>query len=271
MLDIIIPVLIVALFLALLYSLFCAAFADYTFERKALKNSLSPKRLWELFKYKQTFVREHPDYFFPSGLMVFCGVQGSGKTLSATQYIQKLSYIYPKAIIVTNTDLSCLNPESKVIPYDGIECLKTISNGEQGVIYFIDEIHLEFNSLESKNIPIEVMVEIAQQRKQRKHIIGTTQVFGRMAKPLREQINIAVICKKLMGCLQYNKFVKGEESSEEDGKIVAPVLMRSLWWHSPRYYANYDTFAKMRRYNDLWNGVPYSAPHNIDVKVVNKK
>ncbi|MFQ9701887.1 MAG: hypothetical protein ACLR0U_04940 [Enterocloster clostridioformis] len=45
----------------------------------------------------------------------------------------------------------------------------------------IDEIHLEFNSLESKNIDIEVMIEVSQQRKQRKHIIGTSQVYEWLA------------------------------------------------------------------------------------------
>ena len=58
-----------------------------------------------------------------------------------------------------------------VVEYDGIDCLKEIENGEEGVLYLIDEIHLEFNSLESKNIPIEVIIEISQQRKQRKHIV----------------------------------------------------------------------------------------------------
>lgn len=58
-----------------------------------------------------------------------------------------------------------------IVEYDGIDCLKEIENGEEGVLYLIDEIHLEFNSLESKNIPIEVIIEISQQRKQRKHIV----------------------------------------------------------------------------------------------------
>ena len=56
------------------------------------------------------------------------------------------------------------------------------------MLYFIDELHLELNSLESKNIDIDVMVEISQQRKQRKHIVGTSQVYMRLAKPIREQI-----------------------------------------------------------------------------------
>lgn len=52
-----------------------------------------------------------------------------------------------------------------------LTALKILKIGIDGVIYFIDEIHLEFNSLESKNVPIEIMVEISQQRKQRKHIV----------------------------------------------------------------------------------------------------
>ena len=54
------------------------------------------------------------------------------------------------------------------IEYDGLDCLKYINNRDLGVVFFIDELHLELNSLESKNIDIDVMVEISQQRKQRK-------------------------------------------------------------------------------------------------------
>lgn len=73
--------------------------------------------------------------------------------------------------------------------------LAKYSNGEFGVIYLIDEIQLYFNSLKSKNINPEVMVQISQQRKQRKHIVATSQVFGRMAKPLREQFSSVLVCK----------------------------------------------------------------------------
>ena len=134
-------------------------------------------------KFKRDFKRIHTDYFQPEGLLVFCGCQGSGKTLSAVNYISKLSYEYPKCIIVSNTELTNLNPVSKVVEYNGMKSLTDIENGEFGVLYFIDEIHLEFNSLESKNIGPEVFTEIAQQRKQRKHIVGTSQVYGRLAKP----------------------------------------------------------------------------------------
>ena len=142
-----------------------------------------------------------------------------------------------------------------VIPYDGIKSLTSHNNGLCGVIYFIDEIHLEFNSLESKNIPIEIMIEVSQQRKQRKHIIGTSQVYMRMAKPFREQIKNVVICKKYFNCIQFNKLIDGETAREEGGKLKADVKKNIVWFHSPSAYSSYDTFAKMKRYSKEWNGV----------------
>ena len=166
-----------------------------------LKGSLDISNVFSSLSYKRKFDREHPDYFEPEGLLVFCGGQGAGKTLSAVQYVIKLCECYPRAKLCTNVDIVGLPEYTEVIEYDGIDSLTSISNGEYGVIYLIDEIHLEFNSLESKNIDIDVMIEISQQRKQRKHIVGTTQVYGRMAKPLREQIKNVVVCKNFFKLL----------------------------------------------------------------------
>ena len=41
--------------------------------------------------YNKEFRAEHPEYFDPDGIMVFCGPQGSGKTLSMIQYAYRLS------------------------------------------------------------------------------------------------------------------------------------------------------------------------------------
>ena len=129
-----------------------------------LTNSLNGSRnilnLLRTKRYKKNFKKEHPTYFDPDGLLVFCGAQGTGKTLSAVNYVRDLTWIYPKVKLVTNVDIKGLNPVVQVIEYDGIHCLTTIENGYEGVIFFIDEIHLEFNSLESKNIPIEAMIEV---------------------------------------------------------------------------------------------------------------
>lgn len=140
------------------------------------------------------------------------------------------------------------------IEYDGLDSLKYISNGECGVVYFIDELHLELNSLESKNIDIEVMIEISQQRKQRKKIIGTSQVFMRLAKPLREQVFDIVMCECYLKFFQFNKAIDGFTAKEEDGKIKAQVKKRCFYFHTYEMYNRYDTLAKMKRYNQEWQG-----------------
>lgn len=219
-----------------------------------LRNSLNPVNGLKVVKYNIDFRASHPDYFDPSGLLVFCGSQGSGKTLSAVSYVKKLCERYKKAILVTNVSISGLPEWTKVIEYDGLDCLKNISNGYYGVIYLIDEIHLEFNSLESKNIPIEVMVEISQQRKQRKHIVGTTQIYARMAKPLREQIKHVILCRCILGLFQFNTYIDGDKTIEIDGHLHTETCKRLFWWHRPDLYTAYDTFAKMKRYREEWQG-----------------
>lgn len=263
----------------------------FVMNKEALRNSINPIGLFQTLRYRWLDLRNHPYYFRTFGTCVFCGAQGEGKTLSAVQYILKLCDEYPRCILVSNVaikdrpfnaelvqldngdyvvqslkDGSVINTEvilerseqedyePVTIEYTGLEMLKYVNNNEYGVIFFIDEIHLELNSLESKNVDIEVMVEISQQRKQRKHIVGTSQIFMRMAKPLREQIHDIVICRCLFGVLQFNKWIKGDTAVEKNGKLEAEVKGHFFWWHRPEYYEQYDTYTKMRRYNKEWNG-----------------
>jgi hypothetical protein len=162
-----------------------------------------------------------------------------------------------------------------IVEYSGLDCLKYLNNGYQGVIFLVDELHLELNSLESRNIDIDVIVEISQQRKQRKHIIGTSQEYMRLAKPLREQIRDLVVCKCYMGRYQVNKWVDGSTIVEKDGHIVAKVKKNSFFWHTPAMYAAYDTYAKMRRYNAEWKGrarvdTIYAAEGGITIQTKGK-
>ncbi len=260
--------------------------------KQCMKNGFNIADVVDLIKWKINDYREHPYWFRTFGTCVFCGAQGEGKTLSAVQYVLNIAKEYPHCVIVSNVAIRDLpfntilkydketqqyvlvyQPTGEVIntqwilehagdedfqhiciEYTGLEMLKYVNNNEYGVVFLIDEIHLELNSLESKNIDIEVMVEISQQRKQRKHIVGTSQVYMRMAKPLREQIHDIILCSNLFGFIQYNRWVKGESCYEENGKLKADVNGRFIWTHSPDMYAQYDTYTKMKRYNQEWNG-----------------
>lgn len=186
--------------------------------------------------------------------------------MSAVQFIEQLTFDYPKAILVTNTEMKNINFLTEVVEYKGLDSLLEIENGENGVIYFIDEIHLEMNSLESKNLSMDTIVELSQQRKQRKLIVGTSQVFMRMAKPLREQVKNVIICKNFFRLLQVNRYVDNEFAYEKDGKLCSDRSKMFFWFHSPRLYNSYDTYAKMKRYKNEWrNGNEKQDIYSTDV------
>lgn len=215
--------------------------------KKSFKNSLSLSALASAVKYKLEFDKLHPDYFYPDGLVVFFGAQGSGKTLSAVSYVKNLMEFYPKAILVSNVDISGIDSD-RCFDYEGPNSLSAYNNGEYGVIFLIDEIQIDFNSLESKGIDPGVVREICQQRKQRKTIIGTSQVYSRVSKPLREQVKYGVMCHNLLGVLQYNKVIDGQTvQMSDDGRMSADKLKSFLWWHSRELYEQYDTYAKIFR------------------------
>lgn len=219
--------------------------------RKFLRGDLNLEGLFGSRDYNKEFRRLHPEYFDPEGLLVFTGPQGSGKTLSAVRYCMRVLDEYPDCLFCSNVTIK--GYEDRTIPYDGMGCLSGLENGFAGVLYLIDEIHLEFNSLESKNISVEEMTEFAQQRKQRKHIVGTSQVFFRMAKSLREQVKNVVLCRQVVPYLQCNTLIDGTTAYEQDGALIAETKGSFYWFHSPELYASYDTYAKMHRYRKEWN------------------
>ena len=215
--------------------------------------SLDPVNMLRVVKYNQDFRKQHPEFFDPEGIIVFCGMQGAGKTISAVQYVQKLCEKYPQVKVCSNMTLK-LPEDIEFIPWDGVHCFTDIDNGYAGVIYLLDEIHLEFNSLESKKMDSNIFTVVSQQRKQRKHIVGTSQVFSRIAKPFREQFRYAVACRTLFKCIQINSLIDAKNAHEENGEVVASSIKRFFWFHSPQLYDSYDTYAVMNRYRQDWGG-----------------
>lgn len=213
-----------------------------------MKGDLSPSGIFSSWKYKHDFAKAHPEYFGPDGITVFCGPQGSGKTLSMVNYAYNLAKFYPNCLIVSNVDLIGFPYPERIFKWSGVRDLMSYHNGYSGVLYLIDEMHILFNSLESKNIDFSVFQEISQQRKQRKHIVGTSQVFQRLAKPFREQFKYAVVCNCLLGCIQFNRVLDGAYCSESsDGSIHCDKVSKYFYVHTPQMYERYDTYAKIER------------------------
>lgn len=98
-------------------------------ETQLLDGSLNPVNVARVIKHNHDFYTAHPGYFKPEGLLVFCGEQGSGKTLSAVQYVKKLCEEYPRAILCTNVEIHGLPPDTQVVEYNGLDCLKSLEMG----------------------------------------------------------------------------------------------------------------------------------------------
>ena len=209
------------------------------------KGSLNPKNLLRTLIYKLRFARDNPDYFYPAGIWVFCGPQGSGKTLSAVKCLREMCNQYPRALVVSNIELK--NFDRPVIPFTDYRQLVEMTNGVEGIIFFLDEIHVLWNSLESKEIPVSEMACFCQMRKDRRVILGTSQVYGRIAKPIREQLQYIVNCRNFLNLIQFNQILDPSEAIEKNGSVESKVLGNQIWFHSPDLYGSYDTLFKIEK------------------------
>ena len=196
---------------------------------------------------------KNKDYFKPSGVSVYVGWQGGGKTLSAVYHVDRLMSIFPRCKLVTNIIFNndLIDYSDRIIYFQSVdelaEKLVKVNNGECGVIYLIDEIQTYFNALDSKNIPPYVFTEISQQRKQRKLIIGTSQLWDRMAKPFREQANYEIRCNTLFNVLTVQTVIDAHTLKMDDktGRSVGNVIKRGWFFHNRRIRNMYDTYQKV--------------------------
>ena len=57
--------------------------------------------------------KAHPDWLRLNGILCFCGEQGSGKTLSAVQYVRNVCHMYPRMKVISNIEL-CLDVDNVI-------------------------------------------------------------------------------------------------------------------------------------------------------------
>lgn len=132
--------------------------------------------------------------FKPYGLTCFVGRQGGGKTISMVEYLDRMTELYPDAIVVTN-----FNYIKQDMPFTSWRQFTEVRNGLDGVIFAIDELQNEYNSNNWKDFPEDLLSVVTMQRKQRIKIVATSQVFTRVVKQLREQCYEVVECKTFFG------------------------------------------------------------------------
>jgi len=198
------------------------------------------------------------------GFWLFCGLGGSGKTLSMVEYLNRMHFKYPKLKIYTN--FNYLYADGKIESWkDLIES----DNGVQGIIYGFDEIHLTFASQNWNDCPSNMLDYISQQRKLHKQIVASSQVFTRVDKKLREQTNFVVECKSIFnGRWVFNRAFNTMEYLANDEKGDKGQKKRNRAWRNnfiafDKIRNSYDTMQVMK---DLESGKSESQIHNDDFR-----
>lgn len=125
------------------------------------------------------------------GIWVYSGAQRSGKTLNMIHTLREIHERYPKALIVSNINLYGIPHEI----YQGFNDFDKYHNGQDGIVFVIDEIQSLFSSLESKNVPPSQLAVWSQNGKNRRVILGTSQRFTRISKAIREQCRFHIECR----------------------------------------------------------------------------
>lgn len=203
------------------------------------------KRLFIQFpnRLAKDIYNRNPLEFNEYGLHLFCGEQGSGKTTAAVELIQRWKKRYPNMKVITNMDMK--GEDKKLTHWRDI---LDYNNDIYGVAVVIDEIQTWFSSNESKNFPPEMITEISQQRKQRKAIVGTAQVFSRVAKPIREQTAYIYLPMTLFGCLTIVRKTKREFWDDEKQRFKKYCGIY-FFVHTDEIRNAFDTYKKIERYS----------------------
>ena len=76
-------------------------------------------------------------------------------------------------------------------------------------------------------------------------IVGTSQLFLRMAKPFREQVKTVVFCEPcFFGFKVKNEWVRGEDLEESNGCVYVENSKIVKYYKSPDDFVLFDTYAK---------------------------
>lgn len=207
------------------------------------------------------------DTFPYYGCKFYCGKQGSGKTMSMVNELNYIKKKYPECKIYTNfgyilqdkplTELSDLTD-------------KNLYNGEKGVVFALDEIQNEFSSIGSKTMPPDILSVVTQQRKQKIYIICTSQVFTRIAKPLREQAFYVADCftikGRLTGSIVYDGYEYAEtvDISSDNKRKKRYIMGTNVFIQTDKKRNLYDSYAVVEKLKRGTNDEKVSIYYNCD-------
>lgn len=195
---------------------------------------------------------------FPTGSRVYKGFQGSGKTLSMTKYAIDLSSAFPNALVFSNYPIKGIKNFTLIESDFDLQNALTIANGASGVLVLLDEAHLYFNK--KSGISLDVLTAISQQRKDRRRLVFSSQIWEELDISLRKQVKEIVSCRTIFHFLQVNTISDGESLSYDklSSSYVAKKIRTEIFKHNDLLYNSYNTLHKIIT-NENYSRTPSSS------------
>ncbi len=207
-------------------------------EQRKLKEHGILRRLFIDFpkQFAYDFMTIDPNTFREYGMHLLCGEQGSGKTTLMAYLVRKYKTIYPKLKVRSN--FSCTMQDYELTSW---EELTLDTNGIYGELDCIDEIQNWFSSNQSKNFPPDMLTVITQQRKVRRCILATSQIFTRVAKPIRENTYLMYYPFTAFGCITFVRVYK--PILDEQGNLKERKLKKFFFFvHDNELRSMFDSY-----------------------------
>lgn len=190
----------------------------------------------------QDIKNRDPDAFHESGIVIYVGQQGSGKTISMMHDVLMLKHKYKKVKVMGN--LAFTGSDAELTKPDD---LLLFTNGIHGVITPIDELGVLFSARNFKNFPPEMCQVIFENRKSRRLLLGTVQKIHLMDKNLRCQVSMI---KKCFSFGPLTGYVKQIPTFDSEGNIVKTSFHGiHLFIQSEDLRYCYDTYEVIRKFS----------------------
>ncbi len=197
--------------------------------------------------YNETLGRKKAPVFNMYGVYLFCGRVGCGKTISMVHEAERLKKKFPKLKIYANFNTPLADEQIK--GWQDILNSKNIDeNGvNQGILFLFDEIHLTFDSQSWSKAPVNLLEYVSLQRHFHKCIFGSSQVWTRVNKILREQTDFVVECSCHFGKRLVKNVFFTQEVYQINGDLKDEGLRkrqnykRYCFYASDRLRGLYDT------------------------------
>lgn len=181
-----------------------------------------------------------PNIFKEFGFYLVIGEQGSGKSMTMAYLLRKWQRIYKRLVVISN--MGYRYETTKLVD---LSQLSLETNGIYGEVDVIDEVQSVLGTEFSLKFPDYFKELIHQQRKVRRCILGGSQNFDQIAKPIRLQCRYVFLPTTLLGCFTIVRQYRCR--LDKDGQLLIGDRNRPVktfcFVHDSELRTCYDSYA----------------------------